>query len=98
MGERGTDIGAFEGALGGADFDEFGVGEEDRAGAVQSAGLGVWMGVGVNILGVAGLMDGLEDQLCNKYKVVGTALTVNMLGRWKRRDGFEVGMLERTEQ
>lgn len=36
LGQRGADVGAFKGALGGADFDHFIVGEHDGAGAVKA--------------------------------------------------------------
>lgn len=39
--EGGADVGAFEGALGGADFDEFGGGEDDAAGAVEAEAVAV---------------------------------------------------------
>lgn len=36
LAQRGADVGAFEGALGGADLDELFVGEDDGAGAVEA--------------------------------------------------------------
>ena len=47
LAEGGADVGAFEGALGGADFDEFFVCEDDGAGAVHAEVVGVgrvWLG------------------------------------------------------
>lgn len=53
MGEGGTDVGAFEGALGGAHFDEFGGGEDYAAGAVAAEVVVVFCVVGLGGEGVS---------------------------------------------
>lgn len=56
MGEGGAHVCAFEGTLGGTDFDEFGLGEDYAAGAVVADSVAVF--------GVAGLWEVRERQLC----------------------------------
>ena len=56
LAQCGADVGAFEGALGGAYFDQFGGGEDYGAGAVQAE---VVVVVGV---GLGGGMDGLAEE------------------------------------
>ena len=55
MSECGADVGAFEGALGGADFDELGRGEDDGARAVQAEVVAVG---GVDALDGGWMLDG----------------------------------------